>query len=159
MSNEGVTFRPAGPDDESFLLGVYASTREQELAMTGWNQTQQDAFIRMQFAAQQTHYRAHFPQGDHRIILVNGQAAGRLYTAETDEEIRILDITMLPSHRSAGIGSPIIKGLLARASETGKRVRIYVETYNRSVRLFERLGFARIEDDGVNILFEWRRPT
>jgi RimJ/RimL family protein N-acetyltransferase len=159
MSNDGVTFRPAGPDDESFLLEVYASTREQELAMTGWNQAQQDAFIRTQFAAQQQHYRAYYPQGDHRIILMSGQAVGRLYTAEDEEEIRILDITVLPSHRNAGIGSPIIKGLLARAGETGKLVRIYIETYNRSIQLFERLGFARIEDDGVNALFEWRhRP-
>jgi RimJ/RimL family protein N-acetyltransferase len=156
MSNENVTLRPVVPDDESFLLEVYASTRAQELAMTGWNEAQQDAFVRMQFAAQQQHYRAHFPQGDHRIILVNGQAVGRLYTSEDKDGIEIMDVTLLPSHRNGGIGTPIINGLLARAREAGKRVRIYVETYNRSTRLFERLGFARIEDDGVNILFEWR---
>lgn len=124
--------------------------------MTGWNEAQQDAFVRMQFAAQQQHYRAQFPQGEHRIILVNGQAAGRIYTSEDEDEIQIMDVTLLPSHRNEGLGTPIIKGLQSRAREAGKRVRIYVETYNRSTRLFERLGFARIEDDGVNILFEWR---
>jgi len=156
MSSDSISLRPVCADDESFLLEVYASTRAEELAATGWNQAEQDAFVKMQFAAQQAYYKSQFPQGEHRIILVNDQPVGRLYIAEEQDEIRILDITVLPSLRSAGIGTPLISGQLGRAQEAGKPVRIYVESFNRSLGLFERLGFTKIEEDGVNVLLEWR---
>lgn len=156
MSNDNVALRPVSPDDESLLLELYASTRMLELAATGWNQAQQDAFIKMQFSAQRDYYATRYPQGEHQTIIRDGQPVGRLYTAETEDEIRIMDVTVLPAHRSAGTGTTLIKDLLARAQEAGKPVRIYVETYNRSLGLFERLGFTKIEEDGLNALLEWR---
>jgi ribosomal protein S18 acetylase RimI-like enzyme len=156
MSNGIVTLREAGPDDEDFLREVYGSTRAEELAMTGWNPEQQDAFIRMQLAAQLRHYQAYYPQGEHQIILVDGLPAGRIYTAEKEDEIRILDVTILPRHRSSGLGTPLIVQVQERARGLGKAVRIYVDSNSRALRLFDRLGFAKVEDDGINALMEWR---
>src|SRR2546423_1659170 len=115
--------------------------------MTDWTEAQRNAFVTMQFAAQQQYYQAQFPQAEHRIILANGQPVGRFYTDENKDEIRIIDITVLPNYRNAGIGSPLIKDLMERAHKAGKPVRIYVESYNRSLRLFERLGFTKVEED------------
>ena len=156
MTSEGTSLRPVSTEDYSFLLEVYASTRELELAMSGWDKAQQDTFVRMQFDAQQHYYGAAFPDGQHNIILVDGQPTGRIYTTEDEEQIKILDITLLPSRRNAGVGTPLIKEVLERAQAVGKRVQIYVESYNPSRRLFERLGFSIIGDDGLNLLFEWR---
>jgi len=124
--------------------------------MTQWSEPERDAFVRMQFAAQRDYYRAQYPHGDHRLILADDQPVGRLYTAENEDEIRIVDITVLPAKRNGGIGTPLINDVLSRAKEVGKPVRIYVETYNPSRRLFERLGFTVIEQDGINVLLEWR---
>ena len=151
-----VTFRPAITDDESFLLGVYGSTRLEELALTGWDDAQRNAFVKMQFEAQQSHYRQYYPEGEHLIMLVNGEPVGRLYVADQKEEILILDITILPEHRNAGIGTPILTELKSEAAVTGKPLRIYVETFNPSLRLFERLGFIKSEESGINYLMEWR---
>jgi len=156
MANDDISLRPVSPDDEAFIVDVYGSTRADEMALTGWSAEQQLAFIKMQAEAQRRHYKAYYPEGEHNLILLNGQPVGRVYTAEKEDEIRILDIALVASHRNSGIGTPIIRDILARGQETGKPVRIYVESYNRSLALFERLGFTKVEDDGVNLLLEWR---
>ncbi len=151
-----VTFRAAIEEDEPFLLGVYGSTRLEELALTGWDLPQREAFLRMQLDAQQLHYRQHYPEGEHMIILLNGDPVGRLYVANIQAEIRILDITILPERRSAGIGTPIIDELMDEAEALEKPLRIYVESFNPSRRLFERLGFVKSGESGYSYLFEWR---
>jgi GNAT superfamily N-acetyltransferase len=154
-----VTLRPATADDEEFLVKVYAGTRADELARVPWSEAQRAAFVRMQFDAQQLHYRTHNPTATYDLILLDGRAAGRLYVARRGYEIRILDITLLPEHRGEGIGVFLIKGLMEEAESAGLPLNIYVESYNRSRRLFERLGFTKVDrpdDDGVNYLLEWR---
>ena len=148
--------RPVSSNDEPFLLEVYGSTREEELALTEWDEAQRDAFLKMQFSAQQAHYRQHYPEGEHYVILVDGHPVGRLYVAEIKTEVRILDITILPGHRNAGIGAPIIRELMTEAAMIGKPVRIYVESFNRSLGLFERLGFVKTSESGHSYLMEWR---
>lgn len=155
-----VTLRSATADDEEFLVKVYASTRADELARVPWTEAQRAAFVRMQFDAQLLHYRTHNPTATHDIILLDGRTAGRLYVARRDHEIRILDITLLPEHRGGGAGTFLIKELMDEAARAGLPLNIYVESYNRSRGLFERLGFTKVDrpdDDGVNYLLEWRR--
>lgn len=151
-----ITLRPVSSEDERFLLELYAFTRADELALTNWDEPQRQAFVEMQFAAQQQYYRTRFPEAEHSIILVNDEWAGRLYVARGREEIRILDITVDAGHRNAGVGSSILKGLLREAQERETCVRIYVERFNPSLRLFERLGFSSIESTPSHFLMEWR---
>jgi GNAT superfamily N-acetyltransferase len=151
-----ITLRPAGPDDYEFLVEVYGSTRAEELALVPWNNEQRDAFVRSQFNAQQEHYLKTYPGATHDIIVSNGRPVGRLYVARLDHEIRIIDITVLPAERNAGIGSYLIKQLLDEASRSGKVTRIYVEEFNPSLRLFERLGFSPSEQQGIHLLLQWQ---
>jgi ribosomal protein S18 acetylase RimI-like enzyme len=147
--------RDALPDDEPFLLQVYASTREQEMALVPWDEEQKILFLRMQFTAQDSHYRAQFPDASFSVICRDDSPVGRLYVLREEQEIRILDITILPEYRNCGVGSSLVQELLAEAAAAGKRLRIYVETYSPSLRLFERLGFKSIAEEGMNFLLEW----
>jgi len=151
-----VTLRPVGQEDQDFLFEVYASTRRDELIRTGWDEAQQQAFLNLQFAAQQQYYKDRFPEGEHRVIVKGGRSIGRIYTARSNQEIRILDIALLPKHRNAGIGTSLLKEILADAEKSRLAVRIYVESFNRSLRLFERLGFSSVETTGLYHLMEWR---
>jgi hypothetical protein len=47
-----------------------------------------------------------------------------------------------------------MRELLAEGSRVGKAVSIWVEIFNPSVGLFERLGFSRIQQDGFNYLLQ-----
>lgn len=150
-----ITLRPVGPDDYDFLVEVYGSTRAEEMALVPWTNEQRDSFIRSQLNAQQDHYLKTYPGASHDIISANGRPAGRLYVARLDQEIRIIDITLLPDERNVGIGSYLIKQLLDEAERTERPVRIYVEEFNPSLRLFERLGFSPSEQHGIHLLLEW----
>jgi ribosomal protein S18 acetylase RimI-like enzyme len=151
-----VILRTVTPEDEAFLLKVYASTRAEELSRVPWSDEQREAFLKMQFAAQQLHYQTHNPTATHDLILLDAHPVGRLYVARREREIRILDLTLLPDYRNQGIGTPLIKELMTEAAQAGKPLTIYVESFNPSLRLFEHLGFSKIEDDGINYLMEWR---
>lgn len=161
MANENthegdIRLRPVEAADEPFLLMVYASTRAAELSQTGWGPAQQEAFVRMQFNAQRQHYRSRFPSAEHSIILWNDEPVGRLYVSESAEEVRVLDITVLPKHRSAGIGGTILRDVIAQAAD--KPVRIYIETESPSAGLFDRLGFTVAHEKGLHVLLE-RLPS
>ncbi len=151
-----INFRPAEPSDEAFLLKVYGSTRAEELRAAPWNETQREAFLKMQFAAQHQHYHQLYPEGDYLIILDHDRAVGRLYVARLKEQIRIIDITILPEERGRGLGTSIIGDLMAEAAQAEKPLRIYVESFNPSLRLFERLGFSKIEENGFHLLMQWQ---
>jgi GNAT superfamily N-acetyltransferase len=154
-----ITFRPTGPDDEPFLLEVYAGTRSEEMAAVPWSDAQREAFVKMQYIAQRQHYRSHYPNADFLIILSDERAVGRLYVERSAEKIRIIDITFLPEERNTGSGTVIIRDLMDEAARAGKPLQIYVESFNPSLRLFERLGFRRIEEGGVHLLMEWNNDA
>lgn len=149
-----IALRPVRADDHDFLVEVYGTTRAEELALVPWTTEQQQVFVRSQFAAQQDHYAKKYPTASHDIIMFDDQPVGRLYVARLDQEIRIIDITLLPARRNAGIGSHLIKQLLDEANNYGKITRIYVEEFNPSLRLFQRLGFTPSEQHGIHLLLQ-----
>jgi ribosomal protein S18 acetylase RimI-like enzyme len=155
---QALALRPAGPDDVAFLFRVYASTRTEELAPVPWSDEQKRAFLAMQFDVQDRYYRAQFPGAVFQVILLDGRPAGRLYVDHRDEELRIIDIALLPEHRGAGVGGTLVRGLLDEATQAGKPVRIHVERFNPALRLYARLGFERVADTGIYFLLE-RSPA
>ena len=150
------TLRPVQKEDEELLLELYSSTRADELALVPWDAAQKQAFLQMQFSAQQKHYRAYFPHATHEMILADGQAVGRLYVDRRETEIRILDITLLPQARGRGIGTQILLDLMKEADHRNQSCSIYVESFNRSLGLFQRLGFVKTEESGASWLMVWR---
>jgi ribosomal protein S18 acetylase RimI-like enzyme len=153
---EGITLRPIRAGDEPFLFEVYASTRLDELAALRWSAAQREAFLKMQFRAQHRSYLSQFPTADFRIILWHERPIGRLYVERRSDEVSGIDIALLPDYRQAGIGTAILQGLLAGAARDGKPFRIHVEKFNRAQRLYERLGFTTLADDGMYLFMEWR---
>lgn len=151
-----VTLRPTEPADRDFLFALYASTRQDELAAWGWDAAQGDVFLAMQFRAQEQHYATTWPHAAHRVVCLGGEPVGRLIVAREDGEIRLADIALLPAHRGAGIGARLIGDLLAEAARVGRPVRLHVARDNRARRLYERLGFTPVADDGVYLLMECR---
>lgn len=150
-----ITLRDAGPDDEPFLLQVFACTRAAEMALVPWTDEQRAAFLQMQFNAQHSFYHERYPDADYKVILREGEPVGRLYVLREKELIRIMDITVLPDHRKAGIGSGLLQSLLDEAAESKQRVQIYVESYNPSLALFKKMAFSILQEEGINYLLEW----
>ncbi len=155
MQNEPEwTLRRVLPTDEEFLYQVYASTRLEELAPLPWDSAQREIFLRMQFAAQQRHYQTHYADADFHIILKSEVPVGRLYVYRGAKEIRLLDIALLTEARGGGMGSALVRALLAEADADGKPVLLYVEQFNRAANLYVRFGFTPVEEQGVYTLMK-----
>ena len=155
-SGDEITLRPENPGDREFLFRVYASTRQAEMALVPWTLEQKEAFIWMQFEAQSREYQQRFKAADFQIVLVNGAAAGRLYLDRRADEIRIVDITLLPEWRGRGIGSHLLGEVLAEGVRRGLPVSIHVEGSNPALTLYERLGFQKVSAYGIYWLMVWK---
>jgi ribosomal protein S18 acetylase RimI-like enzyme len=147
--------RPITETDQRSLLRLYASTREEELAEVPWSEEEKAAFLRMQFEAQHRFYTEQFPAASFDLVLDGDEPIGRLYLDRREDEHRVIDIALLPEHRGQGLGARLMERVLAEAAEAGKPVRIHVEKNNPAMRLYRRLGFERVEDQGVYDLMEW----
>ena len=151
-----VTRRAVCEADWPLLFELYASTRSAELELTPWTPGQRHAFLSMQFEAQTAGYRAAHPHASHEMILAGGCPVGRLYLDGQPDVLHILDITIAPQSRNAGIGSLVLREILDEANREGKAVTIYVESFNPSARLFERLGFQQLSIDGFQMFLEYK---
>ncbi len=145
----GIELRRATPDDRDFLRELYATTRADELAPVPWSQERKTAFVAMQFDAQDAAYRGAYPEGEFMIVQGSGRPIGRLYAGRLPGELRIIDVTLLPSHRRQGIGTALMRWAVERADREGLAATLHVEPWNPARRLYERLGFATVELRGI----------
>ena len=152
---DNITLRPIIPEDRDFLYLVYASTRAEELAPLRWNIDEKEKFLKMQFNAQHSFYQEQFKGAEFLLICLDNSPIGRFYVDRRGDEIRIVDIALLPEYRNTGIGTSLLKEILAEASQKGLPVRIHVEHFNRALNLYKRLGFVITEKNGVYFLLEW----
>jgi ribosomal protein S18 acetylase RimI-like enzyme len=150
-----VALRAVRPEDEDFLLSVYAASRADEMALVDWDEAQKLAFLRAQFEAQAAQYHARFPDAEYSIILFQERPVGRFWIGRTPEQIRLLDIAILPEFQNRGVGAVLLKSLLAESEAAAKPLRHMVFKMNTAaLRFYERFGFTPIEDVGAYIHME-----
>lgn len=155
VAGSGLLLRPETADDRPFLANLYASTRMEELAQTGWPEDAKRDFLGQQFTAQHAHYMRHYPGAEWLVVEHEAAAIGRLYFVHWSRECRIIDIAFLPHARGKGFGSAALRDLIDQAGD--KIVSIHVERMNPALSLYRRLGFEIAEDKGVYLFLE-RRP-
>jgi GNAT superfamily N-acetyltransferase len=146
------------PEDEAFLRKVYASTRQEELDLVNWSPAARQAFVDSQFNAMRAGYSTQFPGAEFSVILLGEERVGRMVVDRGEKVLRLVDIALLPEFRGRGIGSFYLKKLAAEAALAQKALRLHVFKGSRPWRLYERLGFVKIEDAGPYEHLEWRPP-
>lgn len=152
---DGIGLRPIGDADLPFLERVYASTRSLELAQTDWSEAQKAAFIGFQFRAQHQHYATHYHDAGFYLVEQAGTPVGRLYLHWRGDDLRIVDIALLPEARGQGSGTALLRALLDAAAARGHGVSIHVERMNPALGLYRRLGFRKAGEHGIYDLLEW----
>ena len=150
-----IELRAVEPGDALFLRRLYAASRAGELAAVGWQPGQLEAFLEMQYGARERHYREQFPGADDLLVVVGGQPAGRLCVDRGKDEMRVVDIALLPEHRGSGIGSALLADLQAEATTSGLPLALEVEAGNPAANLYRRLGFVIDAADGVYNSMRW----
>jgi ribosomal protein S18 acetylase RimI-like enzyme len=148
--------RPSAEADQDFLAALYASTRADELAATGWPQDFTRVFCDQQFAAQTAHYQTHYATAHFSLIELNDLPVGRMIVQRSPSTLHLVDISLLPTARGQGLGSRLLGDLITEARTAGKNVCLRVEKMNRTRRLYERLGFQEVADEGISWRMEWQ---
>jgi ribosomal protein S18 acetylase RimI-like enzyme len=142
------------PGDMALLLAIFRSTREPELSLIGWSDEEIDAFVRLQFAAQLRDYNERYPEAEHSLVVAGARPAGRLFVARTEVAVHIVDISLLPSFRGAGLGRSLVQELFDEADARAVPVTCYVEARNEARLFWQRLGFVAQSAEGAYIALE-----
>lgn len=150
--------RPAAQADDAFLRALYADTRADEMALSGWPTDQCARFLASQFELQKRHYEQHFGPAGHCIVELRRRPVGRLWLHDDDERRLIVDISLLAEARGHGLGTSLIRKTMAQARRQGRPcVRLHVLANNPgAIRLYQRLGFDTVGAEGAHLRMEWR---
>jgi GNAT superfamily N-acetyltransferase len=157
LAAQGVSLRPETAEDHAFLEFLYCSVRWPELIQTDWSDEAKLHFLKDQYRLQVIHYTRYYAEAAFSIVEWQGQPAGRLYLHRSPEELRIVDISLLPDACGRGLGGALLHAVFAEARAAGQYVCIHVELFNPARRLYDRLGFLPVgEPDGPYQRMEWR---
>ncbi len=155
LLNGPVSLNLAQPSDEQFLFEVYASTRAEEMALVSWTAEQKQAFLQMQSDAQRQSYALEFPEAKWYVIREADEPIGRLIVNRADDKILLVDIALLPEYRNRGIGTLLLHELMSEAQQSGLPLHLHIETFNPAFRLYERLGFVKVDEIGIYWELAW----
>lgn len=155
MTAPRITDRSEAPQDEPFLRRLIMGTVEAQLGAAAWPADMRETILNLQYQARRQAVRSRFPNGESRIILVDGHEAGWLYVVELPDETRLVEIMVLAEYRGQGIGTAVLRELIATAKAAGKPVRLSVDARNTgAMRLYERVGFRPTGSDEVQRFME-----
>jgi len=127
------TLRPATPADAAFLYDLHvAAMRDVIEATWGWDG-----------AWQRRHFDEQFSPERIQLIVVAGEPVGMLEVEDRPDDTFVANIKLLPKMQGHGLGSAVMRDVLARAAGRGVPVRLQVLRVNAGARhLYERLGFV-----------------
>jgi ribosomal protein S18 acetylase RimI-like enzyme len=150
--------RPALAGDRPFLLDLYIATRAAEFSALGWSPEALRAFLEQQYRAREAGWGVSAPDGDDRILVRDGRPIGRLVIDRRPDGIRVVDVAVVPAEQGRGIGSAVLRQVLEEADAARVPVTLHVVTTNPALRLYERLGFVPVSEDGIHVLMERASP-
>lgn len=151
--------RPAAPQDQQFLYDLTYDVLSEQLYAHTWDPIIRDQLLDLQIKAKMGSYSVVHPHADYAIIMLDERPIGRMIIDRSGDFYHLVDISISPKHRGAGIGTRLVLALCMEAEMMHKNVRLYVSVTNpRAGGLYKRLGFRVIEDLETDILME-RTPA
>jgi len=138
----GCALRAARREDEELLFALHRSAmRDYVEAVWGWDERWQ-----------REHFAATYAPEQHAVIVrvdAEPHDIGRVSLTRHWRKFFLRDIELIAAERNRGMGTAIIRALLALAQAEGRAVELLVLKHNPAQRLYARLGFRIIADDGA----------
>ncbi len=155
-----ISLRPAVDADEAFLRRVHDAARhwEFEPVLASGQEDVYHTVMAQQFASQRRGYEAIFPHAQFGVIMWTDRMIGKLTLNYAENEVRVVDIAVLPEYRGHGIGEIVLRGICIEAGMRRVPVRLHAHSLGRAKDLYFSLGFQQIGTDGPNLHLEWRHP-
>lgn len=131
-----INFRPVCYQDYDFLYQLHIATMKNYVDKTwGWN----DDF-------QQKMFKENFEPDKLKIITFDKKDIGIIVVENSDKDVFLRVIEILPEYQNKGIGRCIIQDIIDKANNTNKVVFLYVLKVNPAQSLYKNLGFEIISE-------------
>src|SRR5689334_15610926 len=103
-------------------------------------------------------FRAHFDEPGMRLILSGKELIGCVGFRIGAEEIKLDSFYLQRRHHSTGLGTAILKVLLAEADAARLPIRLEVLTGSKADRFYLRHGFVKLSEDEIEGHYERSVP-
>ncbi|MEP6943612.1 MAG: GNAT family N-acetyltransferase [Betaproteobacteria bacterium] len=137
----GCSLRAAARADEGRLFALHRhALRAYVDATWGWNDAWQRAY-----------FSDHYAASRNALVMRDADDAmiGRVSLSRHWRKIFLRDIELVATERNRGLGSALIRAVLALARESDKAVELLVLDCNPARHLYRQLGFETVSDDGA----------
>lgn len=133
-----LTKRPATPEDFDFLYALRRAALKASVSRTwGWDE-----------AWQQAYFQERFDPAETDVLQWQGQDVGTISVSETEDDLYLALIAILPEFQGRGWGTAVIQALIQQAQQTGKTFTLHVLKTNPEARkLYERLGLQIVAEE------------
>ncbi len=159
-SFNGVLLRTARDEDNEHLYQLFCSSNtDLKSIFTGLNDEQKDKILRLQFKARMDQYLNNYAQARFDLIIEKGKVIGNLFIAMEDNEIHLIDITLLTKQRHRGIGSTLLQDIFIEATHLQKPVTLQVQKQNPIINLYKNLGFIEDGNQDIYSQMSWHPAT
>lgn len=151
----GLRLRPQRDADAPFMAALYNSTRD-DLRMAIAENDFIEELIEMQFRAQREGYGQQFPNAMYFIVERHNEPIGRVAVDFGPNEVRMIDLALIPPARNKGLGTDVIRALQAAANKARAPLTITVMKDNpRAALLYTSLGFRIEQQTQSHALMAW----
>jgi ribosomal protein S18 acetylase RimI-like enzyme len=139
-----IDFRPIKTEDYEFLWRLHNAALKKYIEKTwGWNEDWQ-----------RRNFEKNFHVEDGQIIVCENTDIGFYWLIEKENEILLASIRITPEYQNRGIGTKIIKDLIASTNKKNKNLRLQVLKVNPAKKLYERLGFVIKDETETHFIME-----
>ena len=143
-------FRPATEEDFEPLLAIRIDVMREHL----------ERVFRYKPCRARHVFREHFAEPGMRAIMIGDELIGCVALRAEQKDVIKLDSFYLHRHfHNTGLGTRILKVLLAEADALGRPVRLAVLNGSPVSRFYERHGFVRLQGDEIEAEYERPLPT
>jgi ribosomal protein S18 acetylase RimI-like enzyme len=94
--------------------------------------------------------------GSFQLITQNGVTVGAVRVERFPDHIRLDQLYVATPYQRRGIGTEVVRGLIAEARSANKPLRLRVLKSNPAKKLYERLGFVVTETTNERYYMEYR---
>lgn len=108
----------------------------------------------------QSHWTACLDRGQLRVVSLRGERVGMLQVFDHPDAVEVAEIQIALAQQGRGLGTLLLRDLLAGAHAQGKRVFLSTGLKNKgAIRLYERLGFRHLAPTATHARLEARPPS
>ena len=140
-----VTLRRATPEDVDWLDEFYERLMRPYVELTHtWDEKR---------------FREIYNTETISIICLDGEDIGMLKVEKRIDHIYLGDIQLKEAFQGKGIGTSLIRDVIEKSKAHGLPLRMRVLKVNPVLKLYERLGFARVKEFKYIYELEWNVQT